>query len=218
MISDSVPWREHLWRAAAALEKRASSASWTERTSFLVERDLMNGMFAIRRLIESAKTSSNLPKERVSCGMHPLTGRVPRIYDRWSFWEHYNMESKQQTQLAVRELITLFIHSFVLDFHPTSEHGPAMIWVVSDRDRHKRLYSVAFEPVIDLFRRVGSEDVVFSAGPYDETAVRISQHDMVDAGFATYQPFPYASNSDASISQLRAAFPSLAWSSLPLDR
>ena len=56
MISDSVPWREHLWKAAAALEKRASSVRWTDRTSFLVERDLMNGMFAIRRLIESAKS------------------------------------------------------------------------------------------------------------------------------------------------------------------
>jgi hypothetical protein len=218
MISDSVPWREHLWKAAAALEKRASSVRWTDRTSFLVERDLMNGMFAIRRLIESAKTSSNLPKERVSCGMHPLTGRVPGIYDRWSYWEHYDMESKQQTQLIVTEFVTIFIHSFVLDFYPTTAHGQAMIWVVSDRDRHKRLYSVTLQSVIDLFRRVGGEDVVFRAGPFDESAVRLSQHDMVDAGFATYEPFPDASDSDASISQLRAAFPSLAWSPLPLDR
>lgn len=217
MISDSVPWREHLWKAAAALEKRASSVRWTDRTSFLVERDLMNGMFAIRRLIESAKTSSNLPKERVSCGMHPLTGRVPKIYDRWSFWKHYDMGSKQQTQLTVGELVTLFIHSFVLDFYPTSEDGQATIWVVSDRDRHKRVYSVAFERVIDLFRRVGSEEVIFIAGPSDESAVRLSQHDMVDAGFANYGPFPYASDSDASMSQLRAAFPSLAWSPLSFD-
>lgn len=218
MISDSVPWREHLWKAAAALEKRASSVRWTDRTSFLVERDLMNGMFAIRRLIESAKTSSNLPKERVSCGMHSLTGRVPKIYDRWSFWEHYDMASKQQTQLTVAEIVTLFIHSFILDFYPTSDDGQAMIWVVSDRDRHKRLYSVAFERVIDLFRRVGSEDVIFSTGPFDESAVRLSQHDMVDAGFATYGPFPYASDSDPSMSQLRAAFPSLSWSPPSVDR
>ncbi|TCU83766.1 hypothetical protein EDF48_1079 [Curtobacterium sp. PhB191] len=218
MISDSVPWREHLWKAATELEKRAHSTRWIERTSFLVERDLLNGMFAIRRLIEAAKTSSNLPAERVSRGVHPLTGRVPKIYDRWSFWEHYDMASKQQTQLAVRELVTIFIHSFVFDFYPASDAGPAMIWVVSDRDRHKRLYSVTFERVVALFRRVGSEDVIFTAGPFDESAVRLSQHDMVDAGFASYEPFPYASDSDASISQLRAAFPSLAWSPFTADR
>lgn len=218
MISDSVPWREHLWKAATALERRANSARWSERTSFLVERDLLNGMFAIRRLIESAKTSSNLPSERVSCGMHPLTGQVPRIYDRWSFWEHYDMESKQQTQLTVRALVALFIHSFVFDFHPTIEDEPATIWVVSDRDRHKRLYSVSFAQVVALFRRVGSEDVIFRAGPFDESAVRLSQHDMVDAGFAAYEPFPYVFDSNASMSQLRAAFPSLDWSPLVGDR
>lgn len=218
MISDSVPWREHLWKAATALEKRANSTRWVERTSFLVERDLLNGMFAIRRLVEAAKTSSNLPAERISCGVHPLTGRVPKIYDRWSFWEHYDMASKQQTQLTVRELVTIFIHSFVFDFYPESDAEPAMIWVVSDRDRHKRLYSVTFERVVALFRRVGSEHVLFTAGPFDESAVRLSQHDMVDAGFARYEPFPYATGSDASISQLRSAFPSLAWSPFTADR
>lgn len=113
---------------------------WTTRTGFLVERDVLVGMFTIRRLIESAKTSCFLPRERVSLQMHPLKDRVPGIYDRWSYWEYYDMESKRQTELTVHELVTLFIHSlfihsFVLEFYPSSEHGPAMIWVVSDRHR-----------------------------------------------------------------------------------
>ncbi|GAB2968249.1 hypothetical protein [Frigoribacterium salinisoli] len=211
MIADSVPWRQQLWASSTYLEKRAASRRWTERTSYLVERDLMNGMFAIRRLMESAKTSSNIPRERVSCGVHGLAGRVPQIYDRWAFWEHYDVESKQQTQLTVRELVSLFIHSFVLDFYPTSDDGPAMIWVVSDRDRHKRLYSMSFEQVVNLFRRIGSEEIVFRAGAFDETAVRLSQHDMVDAGFAKYDPFPAATNSSASLDALRHAFPHLNW-------
>jgi len=120
---------------AAALERWATMARWTSRTVFLVERDLMLGMFAIRRLIESAKTSTLLPREPVSVGVHPLTGCIPGIYDRWSYWEHYDMDSKRQTQLTVGELVTLFIHSFVLEFYPASEYGPARIWIVSDRDR-----------------------------------------------------------------------------------
>ncbi|AZZ51874.1 hypothetical protein [Rathayibacter festucae] len=211
MISDSVPWREHLCRSATALEKRSRSTRWNQRTSFLVERDLINGMFAIRRLMESAKTSSNLPQERVSCGVHPLSGRIPRIYDRWSFWEHYDMTSRQQTQLTVKEFVSLFIHSFILDFHPTSADGPSMIWVVSDRDRHKRLYSVTFERVIALFRRVGNEDLVFYAGPFDGNAVRLSQHDIVDAGFSTYDPFPDVANWTAPPTALQVAFPALDW-------
>lgn len=55
MISDSVPWREQLWTSVNALEKRAASMRWTERTAYLVERDLLTGVFAVRRLIESAR-------------------------------------------------------------------------------------------------------------------------------------------------------------------
>jgi hypothetical protein len=212
VISDSVPWREQLWASADALEKRAASKRWTERTAYLVERDLLTGMFAVRRLIESAKTSSNLPGERVTCGVHPLTGRAPRLLDRWSFWEHYDVSSKQQTQLTVKALASVFIHSFVLDFYPESEDVPATVWVVSDHARDRHLYSVSLLRIAELFRRIGSEDVVLMTGPPDETAVRLSQHDMVDAGLATYDPFPYATDSSATIEELRIAFPSLNWS------
>jgi hypothetical protein len=182
---------------------------WTTRTGFLVERDLMVGMFTVRRLIESAKTSSLLPSERVSFGMHPLTGRVPGIYGRWSYWEFYDMNSKRQTELTVRELVSLFIHSFVLEFYPPSEEGPAAIWVVSERDRDKWLYSIPFERVAELFRRVGNEDVVHTEGRLDETMTRLSQHDYVDAGLAQYDPYPFVETPDASRDRLAAAFPSL---------
>lgn len=209
VIADSVPWREELLKVAAALERRAVMTRWTTRTGFLVERDLMVGMFTVRRLVESAKTSSLLPLERVSFGMHPLTGRVPGIYDRWSYWEFYNMDSKRQTELTVRELVSLFIHSFVLEFYPSSEHGPATIWVVSERDRHKWRYSIPFARVAALFRRVGDEDVIHAEGSSDQTIRRLSQHDYVDAGLARYDPYPFIANPSASRGQLVAAFPSL---------
>ena len=209
MISDSVPWREELLKIATALERRAELKRWSTRTGFLVERDLMVGMFTIRRLIEAAKTSSLLPRERVSFGMHPLTGRVPGIFDRWAYWEYYEMDSKRQTELTVRELVSLFIHSFVLEFYPESEHGPAMIWVVSERDRHKWLYSISFARVAALFRRVGNEDVIHHEGPFDETITRLSQNDYVDAGLAYYAPYPFVENPNASRDKLVAAFPSL---------
>ena len=209
MMSDSVPWRGELLKTAEALERRASLKRWTTRTGFLVERDLMVGMFAIRRLVESAKTSSLLPNERVSFGMHPLTGRVPGIYDRWSYWEYYDMDSKQQTELTVRDLVNLFIHSFVLEFYPLSEDGPAIIWVVSERDRHKRLYSIPFAGVNALFRRVGDEDVVHMGGRCNDTTTRWSQRDYVKLGLARYDPYPFAANTTATRGQLVAAFSGL---------
>ncbi|ANP73038.1 hypothetical protein [Cryobacterium arcticum] len=209
MIADSVPWREELLKIATALERRAEVKRWSTRTGFLVERDLMVGMFTIRRLVESAKTSSLLPRERVSFGMHPLTSRVPGIYDRWEYWEYYDMDSKRQTELTVRELVNLFVHSFVLEFYPQSEEGPAKIWVVSERDRHKWLYSISFARIAALFRRIGHEDVVHMEGPWDQAATRLSQHDYVDAGLARYAPYPFVETPTASRDRLVAAFPQL---------
>lgn len=209
MISDSVPWRGEILKAAESLERRATLPRWTSRTGFLVEKDLMVGMFAIRRLVESAKTSSLLPRERVSFGMHPLTGRVPGVYDRWSYGGYYDMDSKQQTEVTVRDLVNLFIHSFVLDCYPLSDEGPATIWVVSERDRNKRLYSIPFPRVVALFRRVGDEDVVRVEGEWSNAMTRLSQHDYVDSGLARYDPYPFVANPTASHEQLVAAFPSL---------
>lgn len=202
-------WRGELLKTAEALERRAALTRWTTRTGFLVERDLMIGMFVIRRLVESAKTSSLLPHERVSFGIHPLTGRAPGIYDRWSYWEYYDMDSKQQTELTVRDLVNLFIHSFVLEFYPLSEDGPATIWVVSERDRHKSLYSIAFAGVVKLFRRVGDEDVVHMEGDWNDSMKRLSQHDYVESGLARYDPYPIVANTTTTREQLVAAFPSL---------
>ena len=209
VIADSVPWRDELLKVAAALEKRSAMRRWTPRTGFLVERDLMVGMFTVRRLIESAKTSSLLPRERVPFGVHPLTGRTPKIYDRWSYWEFYDTESKRQTELTVRDVVSMFIHSYILEFYPPSEHGPARIWVVSDYDRHKWVYSISFDRIAELFRRIGNEDVIHMEGAFDETATRLSQHDYVDAGLAGYAPYPFIENPVASRQQLLAAFPSL---------
>lgn len=92
---------------------------------------------------------------------------------------------------------------------PSSEHGPATIWVVSERDRHKRLYSIPLTRVVALFRRVGDEDVIHSEGSLNETIVRLSQHDYVDAVLARYDPYPFVVDPTASRDQLVAAFPSL---------
>lgn len=84
-----------------------------------------------------------------------------------------------------------------------------MIWVVSDHDRHKWLYSIPFARVATLFRRVGNEDVVYMEGSLDQTITRLSQHDYVDAGLTRYDPYPFVEKPSASREKLVAAFPSL---------
>lgn len=72
MISDPYPWREELLRVADRIEKRKAQRRWTERTMFLVERDIMVSVYAIRKLNEAKRISDRLRGERVRvqrCGM-----------------------------------------------------------------------------------------------------------------------------------------------------
>lgn len=57
----------------------------------------------------------------------------------------------------------------MLEFYPSSEHGPATIWVVPERDRHKSLYSISLTRVAALFRRVGL--IILAASIDDDTRV-----------------------------------------------
>lgn len=61
MTGDSVPWRDELLKSAVRLRRWSTQKHWTERTYFLAKRDLMMGAYSIRRLIDSAKSSSLLP-------------------------------------------------------------------------------------------------------------------------------------------------------------
>lgn len=209
MISDSVPWREQLLASADALERRGRLTGWDERTSFTVERDVLIGAFTMRKLTESGKSSTLLPDERVAVLTHPLTGRVPRPLDRWLFWEFYDVTSTQHATLTVRRLWNAFIHSFVLEFSPPNEDEPARVWVISERDRHHRLYSLPLSTVVDLFRRVGDENVGVTRLLADGPPVRISQHDLVDAGLAAYDPYPDIDRLQGGTDVLAAAFPQL---------
>lgn len=53
LIGDSIPWKEDLLRIAESLERRTRQRRWVERTSFLVERDVMNAAYAVRKLNEA---------------------------------------------------------------------------------------------------------------------------------------------------------------------
>lgn len=73
---------------AQSIERRTTQRRWTERTSFLVERDLMNAGYALRRLNETRKISDELAAERVTVQRHNLVRGPSDIWNRHEFWEH----------------------------------------------------------------------------------------------------------------------------------
>jgi hypothetical protein len=53
VISDSEPWKAELLKTADRLDRRSIQERWTDRSGFLVERDIMLGAYAIRKLLDT---------------------------------------------------------------------------------------------------------------------------------------------------------------------
>ncbi len=158
MISDSVPWKEELLRVAQSIERRTTQRRWTERTSFLVERDLMNAGYALRRLNEARKISA----ERVTVQRHNLVRGPIDIWNRHEFWEHFDLENPQPVDLSLTEFSNQLIHSWVWSLSATKSapHRFDGVWVSSDWASKNWLYFVNAGTLIRLFRAVGLDDVV----------------------------------------------------------
>jgi hypothetical protein len=150
----------------------------------------MVSAYAVRKLAEAGKLSTRFEARRFTVGVHKLTGKVPDMWSKYAFWELFDVESRQKSEMDLATLYHEIIHSyiFVLNFSETSEL--IGIFVCSDRSRRRQLYSVSLDTLILIFDHVGTEDIVRSEGwtPDGERnwTIKVSQHDLVEDGLARY--------------------------------
>ena len=159
MIADSIPWRDELLKVAERLNKRKSQRRWSERTSFLVERDVMVSAYAIRKLNEGRKLSDNLAAQRLIVIRHEPISQAPDIWSRHAIWEHYNLDTGTDVEISLADLCNQFIHSWVWQLSASEGDEFDGVFVSSDRQRGRCLYFVSVDLLINLFRAVGAEDI-----------------------------------------------------------
>jgi hypothetical protein len=162
VINDSVPWREQLLRSADELERRKTQRRWTERTSFLVEREIMVGCYAIRKLHEARRGSDVLAARKWEVTRHALTSaRRPDIWARETPWEYYDFPHGISAMLSVTDLCNQVIHSYIWMLSATEAGNFDGIYVASDRQRLNGLFFIPVDRFIELFRAAGSEDITY---------------------------------------------------------
>lgn len=159
VINDSVPWREQLLAVARSLEKRKVQRRWTDRTSFLVERDIMTSAYAVRKLDESRKVSDRLAARQWSVVEYKVIGRPPDLWGRFEPWEYYDLKAGASISRDMRQLCNQIIHSWVWMISATEGDDFDGIFVSSDRQRRKSLYFIHVDVLISIFREVGHEDI-----------------------------------------------------------
>lgn len=160
MIDDLIPWKEELVKTAERLRKKKTQTRWTERSGFIVERDIMVGAYAVRRLIEAWKVSDVLVATRIRVEQHAPLDKEPTPWNRWHWWELYDLDRATKGTLSLAETCSQIIHSWIWAVSATESDEFNGIYVVSDRKRTSGLYFIHVDALIELFDRVGSEDII----------------------------------------------------------
>jgi hypothetical protein len=160
VITDSVPWKNDLTRVADRLEARAHQKRWTERTSYLVERDVLVGAFSARKLLDSHKVSQQTSGRSFPVQMARLTGESADPWTAYFYWQNYDVENKQDAHLGLRDLTNQLIHSMVL-FPSATETPPHRldgVIVGSDHAVGTQVFFVPLASLVLAFRSVGLDE------------------------------------------------------------
>ena len=168
MIHESWPWRRELLRSADRLEKRASQRRWLAQTSVSVERDIMLGAYAVRRLVEASKVTRKTAETRFPVRRFDLIDAMPDARNRHDLEVLFDLEHGSEATLTTARLCNQIVHSWIFTISaPETGYGMDGIYVSSDKARREHLYFVPLTSLLELFRSVGEEQIVSITMRYD---------------------------------------------------
>lgn len=145
MFNESWPWKRDLASAADRLEQARlglpepfdqeedSSLDGTDQCDaetealYLVERDVMNGAFAVRRLMGMPSKVTKATREtKATVVRYPLRAgaKTPDIWDALGDLYMYDLGAPAEALVTVNEVCNLFVHSLIFRFAWTLENLP----------------------------------------------------------------------------------------------
>jgi hypothetical protein len=157
MIHESAPWKSHLLRDAALIERWAAMPKQSERRSFLIERKVFLAAYAMRKLDEGLKVSTDLLSANMKLLRFPPSEPGFNLFNNHRFDEHFDLGSPQQVLLPRRRVLNLLIHSLVLVEVLGGAETYDAFMVTSDLERDRGLLQVEIAAFVELMRLVGND-------------------------------------------------------------
>lgn len=168
MIWESSYWKEELLRHAGRIRRRQTLKRWTERSSAGLEKDVMVGFYAIRKLIEAHKVSDEIRDRCLVLQAYPWSGS-PVTFMNWDkIDKKYRLDCPAQVTKPLVWVANQIVHSFV--FMPSSDEAGRLdpLLFNSDRTRREFLYSFGLDQIIALFEEVGTNDPASMHAKFNE--------------------------------------------------
>lgn len=157
MVDDSAPWQDELVKTADRLEAKTKQKRWTDRTGYLIERDVVLAAHAMRKVIESDEVPAELRQRQIPVRRFELSGMRPLSAD--DIADCYDFDNGRRRMLSVAELCQEILHSVVFTFCcGETEDLFDGIYLSSDRDRNEYVYLLLASDFIALCCDIGIGD------------------------------------------------------------
>lgn len=187
MFNETWPWKRELRRIARSLEedrfkltKKLGKAVEESEVLYFVERDVMFGCFAVRRLLGmQSKVTKSIRKAKVAVTEYAKIEGTPPIDASTVYGELeiYDYENPKSVRISANAMCNLFVHSYVLRFVWTRggidwdqwyRHAEDSVeadelcgfLVASDEGVAQRLTFVSLGEIVRLFLAVADDEVV----------------------------------------------------------
>ena len=163
MINETQHWKRELDRWSGELSRKQRQRVWTAPTNARVERCVLLGFYAIRKLLESKKLSLPTAERNVSlvAFSRGIIATKPVLAPLLSV--HYNLEQPVEKSLGLGAVCHQVVHSYVFSVVVKPGVGLQGFFLASDWKRNEQLLFVEAEETIDVFSRVAKD----RAGEFD---------------------------------------------------
>jgi hypothetical protein len=156
MIWESCYWKEPLLKSANWLRRMRVRLNSGEPLFVKVEKELMMGFYAIRKLLDTAKVTDATKALKFKVDWYPNLNVVD--YLNWHNIDRlFDLDASHQEVRDIRFICDRFVHSYIFipDF---SDDGKVLgVYVATDRDRKNKLYFVSADTIVSIFRLVGRD-------------------------------------------------------------
>lgn len=157
MIHESAPWKAHLSRDAELIERWAAKPTPSERRSFLIERKVFLAAYAMRKLDDARKLSTDLLSGPLEITRFPPTRQDFSGSENHRFERFFDLGKPLRQTMPARRVLNLLVHSLVFVEVLTEAGTCDAFMVTSDHESTKGLARVAIADFVHLMRRAAND-------------------------------------------------------------
>lgn len=160
MISESLYWKDELYKNYQILARFITLKRRDERSFIKAEKAIMMSAYIIRKLNEASKIPPAFLKDSICLIEYSAINMHIDKYNSHHIDRNYNLEENTKHNDKIEFFIDQIIHSFVFFFVIDENKKDFSILFNSDRTKKDSLYEISFEKIFEIILRISEGYII----------------------------------------------------------